>query len=227
VVVLGLQLENMYRNLNVMRPFYLGVSDLPFTKPRFVLEGGALRLLNVPALPPERVAETIAAFDAWTLRPHEYFYDPEDYRKRFWHASRLSSFVVDATSGVMKNLEKKETPPEVLALGLAILEAFAREAGAASRFVVFHIATRTELEQLLAGKRAPHADALEAVRARMPVVDGTRALLRAAEGGVPPLFNDTQHYAPPANRAVASALLPELLAVPVPPRTLERAPTTP
>jgi hypothetical protein len=220
VVVLGLQLENMSRNVNVMRPFYHKVTELPFTKPRFVIRNGGLDLLNVPTLPPERVAETIGAFDAWPLRPYEHYYDPEDYRKKLWHSSHLLTLIVEAAAGVMENLEQKEISPTVLELGLKIIDTFSKEATAAgSRFIAFHLATRYELEALVAGKPSPHARELEAVGARMPVVESTEALLRAAkEGGIPALYNDSQHFAPPGNRAVASALLPELLAMPAPRR---------
>ena len=55
VVVFGLQLENAKRNINLIRPMYLRFTELlPFTKPRFIVEGAELRLINSPVVPLNR-----------------------------------------------------------------------------------------------------------------------------------------------------------------------------
>ena len=52
VVVFGLQIENVKRNVNLLRPRINRFTDLPFAKPRFVAREGQLELINVPASPP-------------------------------------------------------------------------------------------------------------------------------------------------------------------------------
>jgi hypothetical protein len=55
-VIFGLRPENAARNLSVVRLFYKHGSKIPYTKPRFVLDGAnELRLVNSPALDPERL----------------------------------------------------------------------------------------------------------------------------------------------------------------------------
>ena len=74
VVVFGFQAENVARNVNMLRPLLWFGSSLPFSKPRFVLEDGALRLLNSPRSPaggarrPGR-ARTVAAARRGGLLP--------------------------------------------------------------------------------------------------------------------------------------------------------------
>ncbi len=48
VVLIGLMSENIYRIVNRYRPFYMPNTGLPLAKPRFILNGQALRLLSNP-----------------------------------------------------------------------------------------------------------------------------------------------------------------------------------
>ena len=48
VVLIGFMSENIYRIVNRFRPFYMPKTGLPLAKPRFILNGQALRLLPNP-----------------------------------------------------------------------------------------------------------------------------------------------------------------------------------
>ena len=48
IVLIGFMSENIFRNVNVFRPFYLKNTKFPLTKPRFILEKNKLVLLNNP-----------------------------------------------------------------------------------------------------------------------------------------------------------------------------------
>ena len=220
VVVFGLQLENVARNVNVMRPFYANTTDVPLTKPFFALEGGSLRLLNSPTVPPDRIAATLRTFEDWPLARYERYYDPADYRARFWHASHLVTLAIDSTASVLSDLKPRETPSATIDLALRILHTFEQEATRdGARFLVFHLPIRVELVAALEGKPSPYAAERAAIFREFPVIESLEALKQAAGAhGVPALFNESMHYSPPANRAVASALVPSLLALPEPVR---------
>jgi hypothetical protein len=65
VVIIGFMSENIYRNLNVFRPFYNSAySNNIYTKPRFVIEDGALRLLRNPLSTREDYARLLADDEA-------------------------------------------------------------------------------------------------------------------------------------------------------------------
>jgi hypothetical protein len=214
VVVFGLQFENTRRNLNVMRPFYHQTSDLPLTKPRFLLENGALRPVNAPTLPLERVVPTLAAFESWELAKHEAYYDPADYRARPWHVSHFFTLLVELADGVIRDFGTQHSKPGELELALAILEAFAtaaKEAGAS--FMILRLATLDELEDMLAGRADPREAELARIRKRFTLVETGPALVEQAKvSGAAALYNDSRHYTALGNAVVARGALPGLLA---------------
>ena len=55
LVLVGLQPENVNRNLNLVRALYLPTTGIPFSKPRFVLRDGALTAVNLPAIAPAQL----------------------------------------------------------------------------------------------------------------------------------------------------------------------------
>ena len=48
IVLIGFMSENIYRNVNTYRPFYLSGTRIPLAKPRFVIEDGELSLIPNP-----------------------------------------------------------------------------------------------------------------------------------------------------------------------------------
>jgi hypothetical protein len=82
IVILGLQLENTNRNGNLIRPLYIP-ERLPRSKPRFISEKGALRLINTPVPHPEDVQNIIQNFNDWEYASFEEWYNPTDYIEHF------------------------------------------------------------------------------------------------------------------------------------------------
>ncbi len=77
VVLIGLLLENIGRNVNRFRPWWYPNADSAPTKPRFLLEDGELRLIEQPFA---TRAELIAAIESGEVtelvQEHEYWSDP-------------------------------------------------------------------------------------------------------------------------------------------------------
>ena len=77
IVVIGFMSENIYRNLNVYRPFYhSSYSTSLYTKPRFSLENGNLSLLKNPLTTIDEYT-CFVTHDEEVLREignHDYFY---------------------------------------------------------------------------------------------------------------------------------------------------------
>jgi hypothetical protein len=213
VVVFGFQSSNAKRNLNLLRVLYSPGTGLIFSKPRFVLDGEGLRLVNVPALPPQRMLEVLADFESWELAPYEFFHRPENYEDSPWYASRLLASV---SSGLGTRFSQRRTGVDFFAEGSEsrqvawrIIERFEREATAAgAHFVVLHIPTGKHIEQLRAGRPLLYQSFLDELVARYDVVDPGDALVRAAEEhGMEPLFApDSSHFSGVANRAIGEVL---------------------
>lgn len=60
IVIIGFMSENIYRNLNVFRPFYSSSYKVLYTKPRFSVENGNLILIKNPLATREDYARFVA-----------------------------------------------------------------------------------------------------------------------------------------------------------------------
>jgi len=82
VVLIGMMSENINRMVNTFRPFYFARSGLPFSKPRFAVEGGRLVLLENPVRSIGEYRELLRDPATWLPRlgEHDYFYR-RDHRR--------------------------------------------------------------------------------------------------------------------------------------------------
>ena len=81
----------------MFRILYIHGPSIPFSKPRFYLNDGNLELINVPALPPERMVATFEAFAAHPLAAYEDYYRSRDVVSKWWLSSRLAAFIYEVT----------------------------------------------------------------------------------------------------------------------------------
>jgi len=214
LVVFGFQPENLKRNLNLMRPLYDPRSGLPFSKPRFILTGQGIDLINVPVLPPDRMVDTLRHFDNWELRPHEYFYDPQDFQASWWQNSKLLATVIDLKSGrenhwLLKRIIFREKSEEQN-LGWAVIQAFNQEVAAVgARFMIVHLPSNQEMVLHAGLGRWSYQTFLDALDNEYDVVHPEVALIRAAgESGYGEIF--AGHYNQKGNRIIAEAIFSHL-----------------
>jgi hypothetical protein len=216
IVVFGLQPENVYRNVNVIRPFYVPQTNLPFSKPRFVLEGDGLGIVNVPCLPPREVLRVLREPRLWEHRRMETFYIEDQREMSFWQRSRLLCLVADRFGGNPLGKRREacfQEDSEAFQVTVRLIQRFHDEVQAAgSRFLIVHLPQQSDLALARAGRPMPHAVLLaELNRHGMTIVDPTRELLELAEReGLTELFQPLRHYGPAANRVVAEVLASNL-----------------
>ena len=214
LVVLGFQPENLKRNLNLLRPLYDPRSGLPFSKPRFILSGQNLSLINVPVLPPEKLVDTLRDFDDWELRPHEYFYDPVDFQTSWWQHSKLFATVVELKADprnhwLLKRIIFQEGSEEQQ-VGWGVIQAFEQEVAAAgSRFMIVHLPSHPEMELHAGLGRWTYQTFLDALDSLYDVVHPEAALIRAAgDGGFGEIY--AGHFNEKGNRIIAEAIFAHL-----------------
>jgi len=214
LVVLGFQPENLKRNLNLIRPLYDPRSGLPFAKPRFILTGQGISLINVPVLPPNRLVDTLRNFDDWKLRPHEYFYDPVDFQTSWWQGSKLLATVADLKAGrqdhwLMKRIIFQEKSEEQQ-VGWAVIQAFDQEVAAVgAEFMIVHLPSNQEMVLHAGLGRWTYQTFLDALDDQYDVVHPEAALIRAAsEGGFGEIFDG--HYNQKGNRIIAEAMFSQI-----------------
>lgn len=216
VVVFGFQAENMWRNLNLVRPFFMWPCHLPFTKPRFVLEGDALHLVNHPALRPERLLDVLRDFESWPLWRYESFYAPRAYHESPWQWSRALAALVTKLD-LVENVQNGTVAPAAEELRLEhelavriierLGEAVRREG---ARLVILHVPRHLHVKRHLAGTRLAHAPVLTRLAESYDLVDPLPAFAASADrDGLGNLFigeGRLGHYTRTGNGIAAAAL---------------------
>lgn len=218
IVVFAFQGGDAERNLNLLRVLYSPDTGLHFSKPRFVIDGDELRLVNVPALRPERIGDVLSDFEQWELSQHEFFYQPANYADSVFYRSRLLCFLSSGVGTLFSQRRpyvrffKEGSEPRELTW--RIIEQFESEVRAeGSRFVIVHIPTSNELTRLDWWLDIEYRDLLNALVARYDVADPTDALMTALDThGMEALRAGGGHYSVIANRAIADATAKLLLA---------------
>jgi len=205
VVLYGFQPENVLRNLNVFRPLYFAGTEVPLSKPRFVVRDDGLELLNVPALPPDELLRVLEAMPQHPLFAYEGFYVPW-YERHWWLASRLIAVVATATIG--RAAAEFRLDPESRELARRLVTRFATEVAAdGATLVVVHLPRREDLEARRAGRSVWYDALLHEDLAPLGVVDPTSAVATVD----PALFAPRGHYAPALNAIVGAALVEPVL----------------
>jgi hypothetical protein len=114
IVVIGLTPENINRIVNVYRPFYFSRTGIKMPKPRFVLEGGYLRLIENPLRGPDEMGKLTDPDFVLSLGRNDWWFNRDEYpvlgfpylkillNKRVW---------LEAVHGKMKGTEVDDTQP--------------------------------------------------------------------------------------------------------------------
>lgn len=205
VVLYGFQAENALRDRNVFRPLYFAGTEVPLAKPRFVVRGDDLELLNVPVLPPDELLPVLAAMPQHPLFAYEGFYAPW-FERHWWLASRLAAVVATATTG--REAAKFRLDPESRELARRLVARFASGVAAdGAAFVVVHLPRREDLEVLRAGRELWYDALLRDDLGPLGVVEPTAGVAAVA----PALFAPRGHYAPALNAMVGTALAEPVL----------------
>lgn len=149
IVILGVQLENAKRHINLLRPFYFYVTQIPYSKPRFLLQGNKLQLLTNPILDVTKTANIIEHFDNWKFSHFEGFYSDEKYNPSFWKYSKAISFVSSAIYQIFKEVNFYEPQSESYKITYKIFEQFKDSVELSGEiFIPVHLPVRNDFDFL-------------------------------------------------------------------------------
>jgi hypothetical protein len=205
VIVQGLQMENVGRDVTLWRIVAFPGTGIPFSKPRYILRNGQLELINRPTVPPEEVPNVLANFHRWPLAKYEPSYT-EKYQHHWYTPSRLISTLVDLWSS------REEAPHDLFAVNgeamnitVPLLERYRDEVTRTGKpFVLIYFPRADVIDAILAGKPDPWQPHLDRLKG-FTIVDPTpRLVAHAKVHGSASLFNG--HYSPIGYRLVAEAL---------------------
>lgn len=214
IVVFGFCAANCYDNGNLVRMLQNGETGIPFTKPRYMLEGDKLRLINTPTPPPEALPALYAQLTAWPLLAHDRFYHEEDFQMKPWHHSRLLS-LIEAKRAVLRgrSVETEFYRPdgEASVLAKQIVDEFAADVQAAgSRFCVVHLPSTPDIERFHETGQFAYAGLYAAIRRKHRVVATEQAMVAEAHGRPLRELFRFGHYTEPLDVEIARLLAAEL-----------------
>ncbi len=212
VVLVGLLLENIGRNVNRYRPLWYPNADSPAAKPRFLLEDDGLELLPIPYRSRDELVQAVdtgAVLD--DLADHEYW--ARRYVPGLLANSSLARLVAGRRAYAERELPRlwSDVDGEPFRTTVALLEAFAelgRAQGAGVTAVVL-FPTGDDLERAL-DSDSRYWDGLQGALAErgIPLLDIGAALLDAIRAGDGSLasFYGASHLSRSGNGTVARML---------------------
>lgn len=211
IVVFGLQAENLDRNVNVFRQLIHPLGP-PFSKPRFVLTDGVLKLVNSPAIPPEQLVDSFASFASHPLSVHEAYYRSRDYVAQWWSGSKLASMVFAIVNQQLEDEAVKYGPDsERGRLGKALVEAFAADVQATGKpFIILFLPHKDFFERTFYGWEIPYQYLLDYFRDTyhyLSLADHVDPEIKSLKN-----WGLTLHYGPELNSLVAEILSAEIAA---------------
>ncbi|MFL6245125.1 MAG: hypothetical protein ACJ74H_03805, partial [Thermoanaerobaculia bacterium] len=210
VIVQGLQMENVGRDVTLWRIVAFPGTGIPFSKPRYILNDGKLELINRPTVPPEEVPNVLANFHRWPLARYEPSYTAK-YQHHWYTPSKLISTLVDAWTS------REEAPQDLFAangeamnITVTLLERYRDEVSRTGKpFVLIYFPRADVIDAVLAGKPDPWQPHLDRLKG-FTIIDPTpRLVAYAKEHGTASLFNG--HYSPIGYRLVAESLAEALV----------------
>lgn len=203
IVLFGFQPENLDRNVNVFRLLRFRAGGIPFSKPRYVLQGDELILYNVPTLATDELKVAFASFSDNPLAKYEAFYDSREFVSQWWMASRLASFIRALLKSESGSVAQDYGPgSERGELGKAIVGAFAESAqSSGAEFFVVHLPRRVHLQNLHDGNVSPFSYLLNHFNENYRFVDAEESL--GSEYTEREYWGATFHYGPEINHLVA------------------------
>jgi hypothetical protein len=210
IVIQGLFMEDAQRDVNLVRAIYEPRTGVPFSKPRFVLAGDRLTLVNVPAVRPERLIALMTSFESWELAPYERFFLPQ-YRQSFWLRSKALAFLLEVLEPLPQRSLSYALSDEPAQLAVRILEQFKSEVQAeGALFLCVHLPEAGEVRTIMQHDPLVYADLLARIREDINVVmPDQRMAAYAGQFSVEKLFR-TSHYSAAGNEIIAATVAAQL-----------------
>ena len=210
LVLFGFNAGNSYENLNLIRMVKDPDSGIPFTKPRFLLEGEKLRLINSPTPSPEQALAIMHDVGAWPLSAQDRYWVPADFSPAWWRSSRVLA-LAEAKAGARARKADPEAfykiNDEPARLALAITRELQREVEeTGASFVVAHLPHSLELEAFEKRGRFPYDEMYTALKSSTAVISPEAQMLALALGKNSAAFFHDGHYVAEMETTVGHAI---------------------
>ena len=219
IVLFGLLREDVLRNVNMFRVLEYARTNFPFSKPRFVLDGDKLRIVNSPVIPPAEIPRVLDAFAEHPLRPYEHWYLQPFYETLPLDASRLFCYLRSRLLWKKRaELQRAAYAPgsEAMRVTARVTARFALEAREAGATPIIVVIPSVKDLAALRGGGTPAEALIAALRSEGvgEVVNIGPRMLEALGGAEPQSFYvaGDGHLNAAGNRATAHILADEVAA---------------
>jgi hypothetical protein len=95
--------EDIIRNLNIIRFYSAPQGEIGRSKPRFVLDGEGLKLLNSPVMSAQDFVDTVTGRRVSPLMAHDRLYHEQEIEPRWYHAA----YTARAVGGLLRTYERR------------------------------------------------------------------------------------------------------------------------
>lgn len=214
IIILGVQFENVKRNINIIRPFYSHITDIPYSKPRFILNNNKLELLKNPITDINEIANIITNFDSWENCKYEGFYNQENYKSDFWLNFNTYSTIHSLTSRLNTEFEYYNSKSESYRISKKLFNLFKANVFENGQiFIPVHLPTMDDFNFLYKSylkyfhsRKFIYDELYSDLRSETQFVETYDTLKQwSLENDIDKLFMQ-RHYSPIANEIIAKQI---------------------
>ena len=211
IVILGVQFENVKRGINILRPFYYYITEIPYSKPRFVVSENKLELIKNPIKDVTKTLNIIENFERWEFSNLEGFYNKEDYESNLFYLSNSISFVSSAMSQIFSEIDYYNSKSDGYKITDKIIEKFSKSVvNENGIFIPLHLPVMNDFDfvtqnflDIFYNKKFIYDDLFSALKLEYNFVEPYEVLNEWGEkNGFEKLFM-SRHYSPIANKLIA------------------------
>ena len=208
VLIVGLLLENIGRNVNRYRPRWYPRSDTPVTKPRYVPEGHGLKLVRQPFESREALVASVEDGSVLTLLEEDEYWS-DDHLPGWLEWSAIARLYAGSRVYQDRELARLWADPEgePFQVTLRLLESFRAEGEerGAERFLVVIFPIESDVREYVESGRRYWSTLVDVLEDRQMDHIDVVELLRDPWTRGEPVFTGT-HLSPGSNRRVAEAV---------------------
>ncbi|MEN8193107.1 MAG: SGNH/GDSL hydrolase family protein [Bacteroidota bacterium] len=214
IVLFGMQFENIKRNLNIIRPLYSTITEIPFSKPRFSVEHDQISLINNPSNSINDLIKVLSDISSWNFSNYETFYDQRNYDNNFFYNSRLISLISSVYSIILNehNYYEQETGSSNLAL--KILNEFKLSVEEENgTFLIIHLPVKENFalsnilfNQLFYDQELIYEPMLNNIKDEFDTIETYEYLSSWEENNSNQELFLARHYSPTANQLIAERI---------------------
>ena len=214
IILLGVQFENVKRHVNILRPFYSHITDIPYSKPRFIINKKELKLIPNPIQNITKTVEIIKEFENWSFAKYENFYDMDDYNSNYLYSSEIITVISSLISKLNSEFEFYSPYSESFIITKNIFKEFIKKCKFNDQLLIpVHLPTINDLQffqrsffDLAYSQKYIYHDLFTELKKDKQFVETFDKLKNwSSENDLDKLFMK-RHYSPIANRIIAEQI---------------------